>query len=52
MSENTGQTINKYPASRTLVNHTLTDADKNNTWKNSEADLVAKQAKIRLLKAE
>ena len=29
-----------------------TAADKNHAWKNGEGDLVAKQAKIRLLKAE
>ena len=37
LSENTGETLNKYPASlsqnRCAVNHT---ADKNNTWKCGE----------------
>ena len=50
MSGKTGETINKYPASRSLVNHTATD--KNQTWKNREDDCGGKQAKIRLLKAE
>ena len=49
MSENTGETINKYPASSC---QSYTAAEKNNTRKNREADLGAKQAKIRLLKAE
>ena len=53
LSENTGETLNKYPASlsqnRNAVNHT---ADKNNTWKCGEEDCGGKQAKIRLLKAE
>ena len=51
---NTGEMINKYPASlkliRSLINYTA--ADKNNTWKSREEDCGGKQAKIRLLKAE
>ena len=50
MSENTGETIDKYPASRSLVNHTLVQTK--TILGKTEADLGAKQAKIRLLKAD
>ena len=50
MGENTGETIDKYPASRGLVNHTLVQTK--TILGKTEADLGAKQAKIRLLKAD
>ena len=50
MSGKTGEAINKYPASRSLVNHTATD--KIQTWKNREEECGGKQSKIRSLKAE